>query len=328
MDYCKSYIRELTTEDPNFTVHETGYLRVGTENERETFEREAAIYRDCGVDVEVVNAERMQEIEPALETEGLSVGTYVADDCHVDPHSMTTAILRRAEAAGVDYQPDTPVTDIGVDDGRVTGVTTPEGNVDADHVVVAGGPWSKRLCGFAGVTLPCRPYRVHALVTTEVDVAPMPIYDADSGAYFRAESGGVLLGDGSDETESDPDGYDATPDFSFLDTAAEVLERRLPLSDPGVVNAWVGCSSATPDGFPLIGGPPVTPGEEGGVDGLWVGAGLQGHGVMRAPIVGKLIADALCSGADHVAVPEYDPNRFDADPGEFTIDEMMKLDRP
>lgn len=327
MDYCKRHIRDLAAESPNFTVHETGYLRVGTETERPAFEREADLYRDCGIDVELVGPDRIEEIEPALHTEGLTVGSYVADDFHVDPHSMTTALLARAEADGVDYRPNTPVRDIHREGDRVTGVETAGGTLAADSVVIAGGPWSKRLCGLAGVTLPLKPYRVQALVTSEVDFDVIPVYDADAGAYFRSESSGVLLGDGTDETEADPDSYETSADFSFLESGAAVLEQRLAIEDPGVVNAWVGCASGTPDGFPLVGRPPVTPGTATHVDGLWVAAGMQGHGVMRAPIVGKLVADAMLGDDDRVSIPEYDPNRFETDPGDFDVHELMKVDR-
>lgn len=327
MDYCKRYIRELAAERDTFSVHETGYLRVGTETERPTFEREAEIYRDCGVDVEVVGPERMREIEPSLDTDGLTVGTYVADDFHVDPHSMTTALLARAEEDGIDYRPSTPVRDIHREEGHITGVETPDGTIAADDVVIAGGPWSKRLCNLVGVSLPLKPYRVQALVTTEIDFDVIPVYDADAGAYFRSESGGILLGAGADESEADPDSYETSADFSLLEIAATVLERRLPIEDPGVVNAWVGCSSGTPDGFPLVGKPPVTPGREKHIEGLWVASGMQGHGVMRAPIVGKLVAESLMADADRVAVPEYDPNRFDRALGDFSVSELMKVDR-
>jgi glycine/D-amino acid oxidase-like deaminating enzyme len=54
---------------------------------------------------------------------------------------------------------------------------------------------------------------------------------------------------------------------------------------------------------------------------------MQGHGVMRAPIVGKLVADAMLGDDDRVSIPEYDPNRFETDPGDFDVHELMKVDR-
>lgn len=48
---------------------------------------------------------------------------------------------------------------------------------------------------------------------------------------------------------------------------------------------------------------------------------------MRAPIVGKLVADALLGDDDRVAIPEYDPNRFATDPGDFAVRELMRVDR-
>lgn len=325
MDYCMDFFDDLAADHSEFAVHRTGYLRIGTEVERPIFEREVEMQRENGADVSLVGPEEIAEIEPALDLDGITVGTYGPDDGHVDPHTLAVALLDRAEAAGVSYRPKTAVTDVVVSDGRVEGVETEAGSVEADAVVIAAGPWSKRLAALAGVELPMKPYRVQALVTTEVDFSVMPVYDADAGAYFRSESGGVLVGDGTEETESDPDGYDGVADFEFLAYAGEVAQRRLPVGDVEVLNAWTGLSTATPDGFPLVGRPPVRPGESESIRGLLVATGLQGHGVMRAPIAGKLVADRIVSPDAPREFPEYDPGRFDAHPGDFAVSEMMQL---
>ncbi len=326
MAYCLDYVDRLDREEDDFTFHRTGYLRVGTEAERPTFEREVRIYRECGVDARLVEPDEIDEIEPALVTDDLTVGSYCPDDGHVDPHTFTTTMLRRAERDGVDYRPNTTVTDIVLDGDAVVAVETERGTIDADHVVIAAGPWSKQVARLAGVTLPLKPYRVQAMVTTEVDFDVIPVYDAAMGAYFRSEGSGVLVGDGTEEFESDPETYDERPDLSFLETAGEVMERRLAAGDVGVVNGWAGLGSGTPDAFPLLGNPPVEPGANRQVDGLWVACGLQAHGVMRAPIAGTLVADAIVAGDDRVSIPEYDPNRFDDDPGDFPVRELMKLE--
>jgi glycine/D-amino acid oxidase-like deaminating enzyme len=265
----------------------------------------------------------MRDIYPALSLEGITVGTYAPADGYADPHTFTTTLLDAAEARGVDYRPGTTVTD--VDTAGSPTVETDEGAVDTDVVVVAAGPWSGAVAALADVDLPVKPYRAQALVTTPVDFDVGTVYDADAGVYFRSETGGGLLaGDGTEEVEFDPDDYAETADFDFLADTSEVVEDRLPVEEVSVTNAWAGLCTATPDGRPLVGRPPAAPGGESGPDDVVVAAGLQGHGFMRAPAVGRAVADAVCAG--ETDYPEWDPARFDTHPGDFEIEEMLKLD--
>lgn len=324
MTYGLDFFRELAATENAFEFHETGYLRIGTDRERDVFEHEVEMQREAGADVSLVDREKIETLEPDLNLEGITVGTYAPDDGYADPHTYATALLDRAVDLGVDYRPKTAVTGITRADDRVTGVETADGSIDADAVVIAAGPWSKKVGRLAGVDLPLKPYRTHALVTTDVDFSMRAVFDAHAGVYFRSEQEGMLAGDGTEELESDPDDYKTTPDFSFLTTVGEVLEHRLPVDEVRVQNSWVGLSTATPDGFPLVGHPPTEPGSQEFVDGLFVGAGLQGHGFMRSPAVGKTLTSVILDGEN--PYPDYDPARFDGDPGDFPVVEMMKLD--
>ncbi len=42
--------------------------------------------------------------------------------------------------------------------------------------------------------------------------------------------------------------------------------------------------------------------------GVYVAAGWHGHGFVRAPAMGELVAGVICDGH---AVPAFDPGRFD-----------------
>jgi glycine/D-amino acid oxidase-like deaminating enzyme len=323
MAYGIDFFRELSAADAHFTYHETGFLRLGTDAERPVFEREVEMQRKAGADVRLVDPEEMREIYPALSLDGVTVGTYAPADGYADPHTFTTALLDAAEERGVDYRPATEVTDL-----LLTGapaVVTDEGTVETDVVVVAAGPWSGAVADLAGVDLPVKPYRAQALVTTPVDFEVGTVYDAHEGVYFRSErGGGLLVGDGTEEVESDPDDYAESADFDFLAETSEVVERRLPVDEVAVQNAWAGLCTATPDGHPLVGRPPSEPGEPDGPDGLIVASGLQGHGFMRAPAVGDAVADLVCG--ERPDYPEWDPARFDDHPGDFAVEEMLKLE--
>ncbi|KAB1185375.1 MULTISPECIES: FAD-binding oxidoreductase [Haloferax] len=323
MGYSIDFFRDLSEEDNHFTYHEVGFLRTGTERERPAFEREVAMQRREGADVRLVEPAEIRDIYPTLSLDGVTVGTYASEDGYADPHTFTTTLLAAAQECGVDYRPGTMVTDIDV--SSTPTVETESGTIRTDVVVIAAGPWSHHVAALADVELPVKPYRAQALVTTPVDFEIGTVYDAHEGVYFRSEqSGGLLVGDGTEEVESDPDGYTQTADFEFLVETSDVVEQRLPVDDVGIQNAWAGLCTATPDGRPLVGQPTYEPGGDTGPDGLLVAAGLQGHGFMRSPAVGRAVADIICDGESEY--PEWKPSRFDEHPGDFEIEEMLKID--
>ncbi len=184
-----------------------------------------------------------------------------------------------------------------------------------DAVVVAAGAHTKRLLADAGVRVPLKPYRVQALVSGRAYDGPM-WYDASAGVYARPHPAGLLAGDGTVPVEADPDEWARDADDWFRDDAGAVLRDRAG-HDPAVERAWAGLCTATPDGDPLLGA--VAP-------GVYVAAGWQGHGFMRAPATGEAVA-ALVLG-DEPPVPgveAFDPERFDGDE-EFEISEGMTVE--
>jgi sarcosine oxidase subunit beta len=91
-----------------------------------------------------------------------------------------------------------------------------------------------------------------------------------------------------------------------------------------VERAWAGLCTATPDGDPLLG--PVG-------EGVFVAAGWQGHGFMRAPAIGEIVAEGVLASLDgrEANDPEspwidaFAPDRFDGDE-EFEIAEGMSVE--
>ncbi|MFB6154604.1 MAG: NAD(P)/FAD-dependent oxidoreductase [Haloferacaceae archaeon] len=322
MAYSLDFFRELDAQSDHFEFHRSGFLRIGTEEERPVFEREVEMQRAEGADVRLVDRDGVRDLYPDLNLDGVTVGTYAPGDGHADPHTFTTTLLRRAEALGVDYRPETPAVDVDVADGVAEAVETPDGRLDADVVVVTAGPWSKKVAALSGASLPLKPYRVQALVTAAVDVDVGPVYDAHRGVYFRSEQDGLLAGDGTEETESDPDDYKRAADVDFMAHVGDVLRARLPVDDVGVQNSWAGLGSATPDTRPLVGPVPTGPGGDV-IEGLYAGAGLQAHGFMRSPTVGRALAAEILDG--ETLYPEYLPTRFDGDVGDFPVREMMAV---
>src|SRR4029077_2424510 len=142
---------------------------VTTEAERAQAQRNVALQRSFGVQVELLSPEETERRFPYLCTYDLQGATYSPRDGYADPYLVTTAMAARARELGVEIRTGTEVTGVRRSGTRVEGVTTSTGAVDAPVIVLAAGAWSAGVGRLAGIDVPVRPLRRSKFIT-----APFP----------------------------------------------------------------------------------------------------------------------------------------------------------
>ncbi|RAW44924.1 sarcosine oxidase [Halorubrum sp. 48-1-W] len=273
--------------------------------------------REHGRDVSVVDPDDLGERFP-LSTSDLAAAAVGEGAGWADPGSYVVALGERAVREGVTVETDTEV-ELVADAGATLRVDGTEQAFDA--VVVAVGAHTERFLEAGGIAVPVKPYRVQALTSRVPYDGPMT-YDATAGVYFRPHPTGLLAGDGTEPFEADPDAYDSEGDDWFVENVSTALRERADY-DPEVERAWAGVCTATPDKDPLLG--PVA-------DDVFVAAGWQGHGFMRAPATGEILAEGVLASLSGTAIGDddspwveaFDPGRFEGDE-EFEIEEGMSV---
>jgi sarcosine oxidase subunit beta len=214
----------------------------------------------------------------------------VPDDGYLDPGQIVQHLAGEARDAGASVETGAEVTDVVVEDGRVTDVEVDGERVPASGVVNAAGPWAPAVDAMAGVDLPLRHNAGPILVLDHEREEPLPFVEFENGQYLRGEGRRQVFagryGAGYDEAERmDLDAARAVDEGVRL-ALGDLFERFLPdLVDAGVVNEWVGVRTLTPDGRPFVG--------ETGVEGYHVATGMNGLGVTLAPIVGEHLASVV-----------------------------------
>ena len=208
----------------------------------------------------------------------------------------------------------------GVDDvltrgGRVTGVRTPHGDVEAETVVLCTGMWTPQVAALAGVAVAIQPVEHHYVLShpvgAEVDTLPV-VRDPDRCIYFRGRDGRLMLG--AFQATSKPWLVDRVPDdfaFSLLDPDWEHFAAplaagrgRLPQLDALGIETFVnGPEGFTPDGNPLVGAVP-------GVAGLYVSAGFNSSGIAYGGGVGEALAQWIEAGEQPFDMWALDVRRF------------------
>jgi sarcosine oxidase subunit beta len=233
-------------------------------------------------------------------------GSYSPSDGQADPALTTRAFAAAAERHGATYKTGTSVLAIQIHKEHIIGVQTDQGNVEAEHVVLAAGAWSDELVTSLGLHLPIRTRALQMILSTP---APVNILQPVLSALSRSLSlkqltdGAFLLGGGwpADPT---PDRRSYTLRPASIEgnwtTACELLPA---VSHQQIARAWCGLEAQSFDDLPFIG--PVS-----GLDGLTLAVGFSGHGFAISPAVGRCVADQI----NHHAAPELD----DLSPGRIT----------
>lgn len=301
--------------DDTFPFVECPYVwlaREGDEESAASIRESVSRMQDHGVVALEMDADALADRFPRLRTDDVDVAGVAGAAGYTDPARYTACLTAAATGAGAALETHTRV-EVRTDPPRV--VVDPDGKGrerEVDAVLVAAGAHSSQLCAAAGVPIAMKPYRVQALVASSAYPEPM-CWDASADFYVRPHPEGLLAGNGTEEREVDPDGYDRDASPGFADDLAARVDHRLPGLELEVSNAWAGLCTATPDGNPLLG--ELT-------DGLYVATGFQGHGFMRAPAMGERIANQLLGGD---GIDAFDPTRFSGDE-EFEIREGMRLE--
>jgi sarcosine oxidase subunit beta len=303
-------IRSFTEQhDLPLDVDVDGYLfLVRDEASWAGYRAAAAMQRSLGARVEELDSAAVAELVPGLATEGVVGATFGPDDGIADPSGLTNGYATLARRVGAVLRLGTAATAIRTSPGggRVTGVSTPDGDIDAPVVVNAAGVWARDLAATCGLDLPIEPQPRHVVTTSGFPGRPERrtlVIDTATMFYFHREGAGVLMGM--------PRLADAVPTFETVVDDRWIAEELLPtavrvlpaIEDAGLARSWVGLYEMTPDRHAILG--PVD-----GLDGLYLANGFSGHGFQHAPIVGKIIAELIAGQPPTVDVSVLCLERF------------------
>jgi len=288
--------------------HKLGYLFLLTnEQDLETFRQNQQLQRSLGVETEWLDGDEIRRRLPYMNLDDVLAGTNHAKDGIVDPNGVVMGYISAASRLGAVALTNTPVTDVHVQDGEITGVETPAGTVSSPIVVNATGPWAGLIGEMAGVSIPITPLRRQWLTTSALPDLPSDfpfVIDFARSLYFHREGAGLLTGMSNPDEEP---GFDQSVDMDWELTHMEAAMERLPmLEQAGLTSRLAGLYENTPDAHPIYGATPV--------EGFYIVSGFSGHGFMHGPISGKLMAEIILDGrASTVDVSMLDLARFEED---------------
>src|SRR5258706_7238246 len=128
--------------------------------------------RGLGVDVRLLSGPEAGQMVAGLAVGDVIGATYCPDDGIADPAGLTNGYAIAARRAGAIIETGIAATAIRTTGGRVAGIDTSAGPIDAPGVVNAAGVWAPALAATVGLDLPIEPLPRHIAVTAPFDGRP------------------------------------------------------------------------------------------------------------------------------------------------------------
>ncbi|WP_323769571.1 FAD-dependent oxidoreductase [Antarctobacter sp.] len=310
---------EAETGQP-VTWHGCGSFRLAyTTDEMDWLRHTLSVGRSLGFNIELVGPEKVAELHPFYNLDGVFGALHTPDDGHVDPTNVTMAMATGARQKGVRIIRQCRATNITQLPSGEWQVETDKGTITCEHVVNAGGTYARQMGEWSGLQLPMTSMTHHYFVTEPVPEfetleRELPVIRDDKkvSGYIRMEQKRGLIGIYEKENPNsvwhdhcpwDYENWLFDADYDRVMPYLEESLNRMPIfAELGIQREVHGAISHPPDGNPLIGPAP-------GVRNYWCCCGTQ-IGIGWGPGLTRELARWMVHGAADISMRDYDPRRF------------------
>ncbi len=268
----------------------------------------AEFNRAMGVDSRIIGPDEIKRMAPPLDMrEGQDLPVLAAlyhPPAGVIRHdAVVWGYARAVDAMGAQVHPHTEVTGFLRSNGRVTGVHTSRGDVQAGVVLNCTAAWSSTIAAMLDIQLPIVTHPLQAFVTeplkpflkTGVSSTNLHVY------VYQTDRGELVVGGAVDHYPA----YNVRSTHPRLeDLVSHALKMFPSLSKVNVLRHWTGLCDMTPDYAPIMGPVP-------GIDGFLLNCGWGTYGFKSGPIAGKSMAELIDTGKTPDLIKPFDITRFD-----------------
>lgn len=302
--YSSRLYDELAQEDNfDFELKQNGILMMYKSKEMQHEEIELAHRaQDLGLDVDILEGNTVQELEPNLKLDVLGAILYRCDG-KLYPPKLMQQLIQYLKAAGVAFFEETEVHKFMTAGNKIKEAISNKGSFQADAFVLTGGAYLPQLTSKLHLNTPLMPGKGysfmyqpqgeqslnHAALLLEARVAVTPM-----NGQIRF-SGTMELGPANDKI------YE-----NRVRGIVEPIPKYYPelQVDYPKEKIWYGYRPCSPDGLPYLG-------RLEKFDNVLVAGGGGMMGLSLGPAYGKIIADLLAGQKIQADIDGFRPDRFD-----------------
>ena len=259
-----------------------------------------------GVDAEWLTAAQVKAFCPIIDVSRSArypvMGSTLQRRGGVARHdAVAWGFARGADARGVDIIQNCEVTGITVVAGRVVGVETTRGTVQAKKVGIVAAGHNSVLAAMAGIRLPIESHPLQALVSEPLKpVMPTVVMSNAVHVYVsQSDKGELVIGAGIDGFIS----YGQRGGLHVIEEQMGAIIELFPIfSRLRMMRSWGGIVDVCPDASPIISQTPV--------DGLYINGGWGTGGFKATPGSGWVFAHTIANDAPHALNAAFSLDRF------------------
>ncbi len=285
---------EWTQKLEELTGVETDYLPSGIlapvyEKPEAIIENDQAVWLD---------QKAIRLYQPGL-SERVVGGWWYPEDGQVDNRCLMRSLLQGAQTLGVEIKEGVSVKAIQQKQGRVNGILTDIGQLEAEQYVLAAGSWSSQL-----MPLPVHPVKgqMLSLRMPQKLHQPFPLQRVlyGDGIYLvPRQDGRLIVGATVEQVDWTPFN---TPQ-GIQNLLAKATELYPAVADWQIEELWWGFRPGTPDELPILG--------RSAYENLFLATGHYRNGILLAPITATLMADLILEQKSDPLLAEFSYQRFD-----------------
>lgn len=297
-------------------LHLTGSLVLGP-SDGELVRRSSESAREFDLPHSLLSANELKKRYPIFHVESKICAILERDAGYLVPEACVEQQLRQAARSGAQLHTNEPVVGWHANQhgSRVT-VRTSRGSYEADHLVIAAGPWAPQLA--ASLALPLRVTRQVLFWFEPKDTLEsyredrLPVYLIEGEGEQRLVYGFPLAGADSEGVKVALHGSDdvCTPESvrrEILPSDEQSMRDRLSQTIPRLAGRLLRAETClytmTPDEHFLVGPHPDH-------RGVTIAAGFSGHGFKFAAVIGEIVANMVMGTGPAQGTELFSTHRF------------------
>jgi len=272
-----------------------------TADDRARLDHHLGFQRALGLPLERISAAQARAREPHL-SPNIAGAVFSPEDHQVDNRKLVTALRAACISSGATIRERTGVARIVVSDARATGIVLRDDTaIEANHIVLAAGAWSRRIEGLpAALRPPVRPVKGQMIALRMDKTSPLVRHVIRSPNIYLVprHDGRLILGATVEES-----GFDTTLTAGGVLALLEAAWRTIPaIEELAIDEMWVGHRPGSRDDAPVLGPGPV--------DGLVYATGHHRNGILLAPVTAEAVARFVLEGTVDPAMRPFGIGRF------------------
>ena len=249
--------------------------------------------------VTLLSPKETRNLEPRV-SENIKAAVLIEGSAEVDPLKFNLALAKLIEGMGTRIIQGT-VTNVAVDNGRVSGVLIDNQILHCDHLVIAMGPWSTWVGEWLGFEVNVTPLKGQ-IVRLKVSGDPIRYSVGWDGNYASTKPDGLVWAGTTEEWV----GFDETPTQSGREDITRSLLKMMPYIENAQLVQHTAClRPVTPDRLPILGYAP-------NVRGIFLATGAERKGIVLGPSMGRITADMIINESSNIPIDPFSPTRFNS----------------